>query len=155
MRSPEAYLTSMVHLLDLTPESVSDLRLPIILSAVSLLGAFVAAWILRERRVRLFPSIALALRMDGFILAAHIPHDVVIPTGMCCFITPPEAIWNSALIIRTPRRGFSTTRISVSSGNPKGVSIWSYPRNIKRKCGNAFLEIPCGCWRRPGGKPHT
>ena len=80
MRSPEAYLTSMVHLLDLTPESVSDLRLPIILSAVSLLGAFVAAWILRERRVRLFPSIALALGMVGFILAAHIAHDVLNPT---------------------------------------------------------------------------
>ncbi len=80
MRSPETYLTSMVHLLDLTPESVADLRLPIVLSAVSLLGACVAAWILRERGIRLFPSIALALGMVGFILAAHIAHDVLNPT---------------------------------------------------------------------------
>jgi 4-amino-4-deoxy-L-arabinose transferase-like glycosyltransferase len=80
MRSPEAYLTGMVHLLDLTPESVSDLRLPIILSAVSLLVAFVVAWILRECRVQLFPSIALALGMVGFIVAAHIAHDVLNPT---------------------------------------------------------------------------
>ncbi len=80
MRSPETYLTSMVHLLDLTPESVADLRLPIVLSAVSLLGACVAAWILRERGIRLFPSIALALGMVGFIVAAHIAHDVLNPT---------------------------------------------------------------------------
>ena len=80
MRSPEAYLTSMVHLLDLTPESVADLRLPIILSALSLLTAFVLAWILRERGIRLLPSIALAIGMVGFILAAHIAHDVLNPT---------------------------------------------------------------------------
>ncbi len=80
MRSPEAYLTSMVHLLDLTPESVADLRFPIILSALSLLGACVAAWALRERGIRLFPNIALTLGMVGFILAAHIAHDVLNPT---------------------------------------------------------------------------
>src|SRR5258708_28191471 len=61
MRSPETYLTSMVHLLDLTPESVADLRLPIILSALSLLCAFVTAWILRVRVIRSFPTLALPL----------------------------------------------------------------------------------------------
>src|SRR6266851_5686417 len=35
-RSPEAYLTSMAHLLDLTPESVADLRVPVTLSSRSL-----------------------------------------------------------------------------------------------------------------------
>jgi 4-amino-4-deoxy-L-arabinose transferase-like glycosyltransferase len=80
MRSPEAYLTSMVHLLDLTPESVADLRLPIILSALSLLGACVAAWALRERGIQMLPNIAMALGMVGFILAAHIAHDVLNPT---------------------------------------------------------------------------
>lgn len=80
MRSPEAYLTSMVHLLDLTPESVADLRIPIILFSVSLLIAFVAAWVLRERRIGWLPNLALALGMVGFILAAHIAHDVLNPT---------------------------------------------------------------------------
>jgi 4-amino-4-deoxy-L-arabinose transferase-like glycosyltransferase len=80
MRSPEAYLTSMVHLLDLTPESVADLRFPIILSALSLLIACVTAWVLRERGIRWFPNIAMALGMVGFILAAHIAHDVLNPT---------------------------------------------------------------------------
>ncbi len=80
MRSPENYLTGMVHLLDLTPASVADLRLPIILSSVSVLIAFVVAWILRERRVQWLPTIAMALGMAGFIVAAHIAHVVLNPT---------------------------------------------------------------------------
>jgi len=80
LRSPENYLTGMVHLLDLTPESVADLRLPIILSTLSVLIAFVAAWALRERGIQRFPNIALALGMVGFIIAAHIAHDVLNPT---------------------------------------------------------------------------
>jgi hypothetical protein len=80
MRSPENYLTGMVHLLDLTPESVADLRVPILLSSISVLVAFVAAWILRERRIQWLPTIALAAGMVGFILAAHIAHDVMNPT---------------------------------------------------------------------------
>ena len=80
MRSPEDYLTGMVHLLDLTPESVADLRIPILLSSISVLVTFVAAWILRERRKQWLPNIAMALGMVGFILAAHIAHDVLNPT---------------------------------------------------------------------------
>jgi 4-amino-4-deoxy-L-arabinose transferase-like glycosyltransferase len=80
MRSPENYLTGMVHLLDLTPESVADLRIPIIVSSVSILIAFMVAWVLRERGVRWLPSICLALGMVGFILAAHMAHDVLNPT---------------------------------------------------------------------------
>jgi 4-amino-4-deoxy-L-arabinose transferase-like glycosyltransferase len=80
LRSPENYLNGMAHLLDLTPASVADLRLPIILSAVSLLIACMVAWILSERRVRWLPNIVLALGMVGFIVAAHIAHDVLNPT---------------------------------------------------------------------------
>jgi 4-amino-4-deoxy-L-arabinose transferase-like glycosyltransferase len=80
MRSPENYLTGMVHLLDLTPESVADLRFAIILSSMSVLIAFVAAWALRERGIRWLPNVALALGMVGFILAAHNAHDVLNPT---------------------------------------------------------------------------
>jgi 4-amino-4-deoxy-L-arabinose transferase-like glycosyltransferase len=80
MRSPEQYLTGMVHLLDLTPESVADLRIPIILSSLSILVMFVTAWWLRERGIRWLPNIAMALGMVGFILAAHIAHDVLNPT---------------------------------------------------------------------------
>src|SRR6202521_5720659 len=63
MRSPENYLTSMVHLMDLTPQSVADLRIPVIISSLSVLLTFVVAWILRERGVRWLPTLALALGM--------------------------------------------------------------------------------------------
>jgi hypothetical protein len=80
MRSPENYLTGMVHLLDLTPQSVADLRMPLIISSVSILIAFVAAWILREQDIPWFPNIALALGMVGFIFAAHIAFNILNPT---------------------------------------------------------------------------
>ncbi|HVA95946.1 MAG TPA: glycosyltransferase family 39 protein [Candidatus Dormibacteraeota bacterium] len=80
LRSPEDYLTGMVHLMDLTSASVADLRVPIILSSVSVLIAFVVAWILRERKVQWLPTIAMAIGMVGFILAAHIAHIVLNPT---------------------------------------------------------------------------
>ena len=80
IRSPDDYVSSMAHLLDLTPQSVADLRVPVIISSVSVLIGFVAAWILRERKVRWLPTIALALGMAGFIFAAHIAHDILNPT---------------------------------------------------------------------------
>jgi 4-amino-4-deoxy-L-arabinose transferase-like glycosyltransferase len=80
MRSPENYMTGMVHLLDLTPKSVADLRFPIVLSSVSLLIAFVAAWALQERGIQWVPNIAQAFGMVGFIIAAHIAHNVLNPT---------------------------------------------------------------------------
>lgn len=80
VRSPETYLTGLVHLLDLTQESVADLRGPLILSSLSLLIGFVVAWALSERRVKWFPSVALALSMSGFLVAAHLAHNVMNPT---------------------------------------------------------------------------
>jgi 4-amino-4-deoxy-L-arabinose transferase-like glycosyltransferase len=79
-RSPENYVSSMAHLLDLTPQSVADLRIPVVLSSVSVLAGFVAAWRLRERGIQWLPNIALAVGMGGFILAGHIAHDVLNPT---------------------------------------------------------------------------
>jgi hypothetical protein len=80
VRSPDDYVSSMAHLLDLTPQSVADLRVPVIISSLSVLIGFVAAWVLRERKIRWLPSIAMALGMAGFILAAHIAHDIFNPT---------------------------------------------------------------------------
>jgi 4-amino-4-deoxy-L-arabinose transferase-like glycosyltransferase len=80
VRSPEDYVSSMAHLLDLTPQSMADLRFPLILSSASFLVGCVAAWALRQREVQWLPNIALALGMAGFVLAAHIAHDVLNPT---------------------------------------------------------------------------
>jgi 4-amino-4-deoxy-L-arabinose transferase-like glycosyltransferase len=80
LRSPEQYVTSMAHLFDLTPQSVADLRIPLILSAASMLIAFVAAWLLQERRISWLPNLALALGMVGFFIAAHMAYGVLNPT---------------------------------------------------------------------------
>jgi len=79
-RSPEDYVSSMGHLLDLTPQSMADLRFPLILSSISFLVGCAAAWALREREVQWLPNIALALGMAGFVVAAHMAHDVLNPT---------------------------------------------------------------------------
>ena len=80
LRSPEKYLTSMAHLFDLTPQSVADLRIPVIISSASILITFVTAWFLRERGISWLPNFALALGMVGFIIAAHMAYGVLNPT---------------------------------------------------------------------------
>jgi 4-amino-4-deoxy-L-arabinose transferase-like glycosyltransferase len=80
LRSPEQYVTSMAHLFDLTPQAVADLRIPLIVASVSLLIAFVTAWILRERGISVLPNLAVAAGMAGFLLAAHMAYGVLNPT---------------------------------------------------------------------------
>ena len=80
LRGPEQYVTSMAHLFDLTPQSVADLRVPLIVSSLSILIAFLAAWILRERGISRLPNLAVVLGMAGFIFAAHMAYDVLNPT---------------------------------------------------------------------------
>jgi hypothetical protein len=80
LQSPEKYLTSMAHLFDLTPQSVADLRLPLIVSSGTMLVAFVAAWILRERKISWLPNFALALGMVGFFIAAQMAYGILNPT---------------------------------------------------------------------------
>jgi hypothetical protein len=55
----------------LTPEAMADLRTPIIIAAISLFTSFSAAWILRERRRQVVPTVILALGMAGFFFAAY------------------------------------------------------------------------------------
>ncbi len=80
MRSTANTLSSMVHVLDLSAQSVADLRIPVIIFSLSVLFTFVAAWVLRERGIHWLPNIALALGMAGYVLAAHIAYDILNPT---------------------------------------------------------------------------
>jgi 4-amino-4-deoxy-L-arabinose transferase-like glycosyltransferase len=80
IRSPEKSVTSMIHLLDLTHESVADLRVPILISSLSVLITFLAAWTLRRRSIQWLPTIAMALGMAGFIVATHLAYGVLNPT---------------------------------------------------------------------------
>ncbi len=80
LRSPEKYVTSMAHLFDLTTQSVADLRIPVLISSVSILIAFVTSWLLRERGISWLPNFSLALGMAGFFFAAHMAYGVLNPT---------------------------------------------------------------------------
>lgn len=74
------YRNSMAHVLDLTPQALADLRGPLVLSAVSLCAAFLAAWILRERRRNVEVSVAVALGMVGFFFAANLSYSRLEPS---------------------------------------------------------------------------
>ncbi|HEX3372226.1 MAG TPA: glycosyltransferase family 39 protein [Candidatus Acidoferrales bacterium] len=80
LRSPEKYVTSMAHVLDLTPQSVADLRVPLLISSISIFIAFLLAWIWRERGISWYPNFAMAAGMVGFFVAANIAYGVLSPT---------------------------------------------------------------------------
>jgi 4-amino-4-deoxy-L-arabinose transferase-like glycosyltransferase len=75
-RSVDFYQSSMAHIMDLTPEAVADLRYPMIIAASSLLVAFFAAWILRERQRHVAATVALAVGMAGFFVAAYDANNI-------------------------------------------------------------------------------
>ena len=80
LRSPEKYVTSMAHVLDLTSSSVADLRIPLVIASVSILIAFLLAWIWRERGIPWYPNFALAAGMVGFFFAANMAYGILSPT---------------------------------------------------------------------------
>jgi hypothetical protein len=80
LRSPEKYVTSMAHVLDLTSQSVADLRLPLLISSLSILVAFFLAWLWRERGISWYPNFAMAAGMVGLFFAANMAYGVLSPT---------------------------------------------------------------------------
>jgi 4-amino-4-deoxy-L-arabinose transferase-like glycosyltransferase len=79
-RGAELYQNSMARVLDLTPQALSDLRFPLMISAASLLVAFLAAWALRERRRPVASTVATALGMAGFFFAANAAYRDLEPS---------------------------------------------------------------------------
>ena len=73
-RGTDFYRSAMARVLDLTPRALSDLRVPLVLSALSLGLAFLAAAALRSRRRAVPSAVALALGMAGFFVAANVAY---------------------------------------------------------------------------------
>jgi 4-amino-4-deoxy-L-arabinose transferase-like glycosyltransferase len=70
-RNPEAYALSLGHALDLTPQTLASLRLPVIGTALAFgLGA-VAAFLLRRKAKHAASNIALAAMMVAFFFCAQ------------------------------------------------------------------------------------
>ncbi|MFY9610591.1 MAG: glycosyltransferase family 39 protein [Blastocatellia bacterium] len=70
-RNPDAYALSLGHVLDLTPQSLAALRVPVVGTALTF-GVFtVLAFLLRWKRKHLASNICMALMMAAFFFFAH------------------------------------------------------------------------------------
>lgn len=70
-RNPGAYALSLGHVLDLTPRSLAELRVPVIGTALTFLLGTVAALLLRMRGKHAASNLSLALMMAAFFFFAH------------------------------------------------------------------------------------
>jgi 4-amino-4-deoxy-L-arabinose transferase-like glycosyltransferase len=74
------YRNAMARVLDLTPKALSDLRVPLIVSATSLGSAFLLAWLLRKRGRPVVSTTALALGMVGLFAASNLAYVALEPS---------------------------------------------------------------------------
>jgi len=79
-KDTNAYQTAMARLSDLTPQAMSDLRTPLVLSAGALLAAFTAAWVLRRRGHALGATVSMACGMAVLFLAANLAYADLEPS---------------------------------------------------------------------------
>ena len=70
-RNPEAYALSLGHVLDLTPRSMAELRVPVVGTALTFLIGTVAALVLRLRGKHSASNVLTALMMAAFFFFAH------------------------------------------------------------------------------------
>ena len=70
-RNPEAYALSLGHVLDLTPQSLAELRVPVVGTALTFLIGTVAALVLRRSGKHSAANLSMALMMAAFFFFAH------------------------------------------------------------------------------------
>lgn len=70
-RNPEAYALSLGHVLDLTPRTLAELRVPVIGTALTFLFGTIAAVILRRKGKHAASNVSLAMMMAVFFFFAH------------------------------------------------------------------------------------
>ncbi|HVG19790.1 MAG TPA: glycosyltransferase family 39 protein [Blastocatellia bacterium] len=71
-RNPEAYALSLGHVLDLTPQTLAALQVPVVGTALSFLLGTASALFLRRGRKHVASSISLALMMAAFFFFARL-----------------------------------------------------------------------------------
>ncbi len=74
------YRNSMARVLDLTPQALADLRVPLLVSAASLGGGFVLAWLLRKRGRPVASTTTVALGMVGLFAASNLAYVALEPS---------------------------------------------------------------------------
>jgi hypothetical protein len=78
-QNPGEYALSFGHFLDLNAQAMGAFRRPLILTAVSLFGGTLAAWVLRRNYRPHTANLWLAAGAFGFLLAAHIGLQIFSP----------------------------------------------------------------------------
>jgi 4-amino-4-deoxy-L-arabinose transferase-like glycosyltransferase len=78
-RNPEAYALSLGHVLDLTPRSLAELRVPVVGTAVTFVLGTSIAFAFRRNRKHVASNVALALMMAAFFFFARISLGVFEP----------------------------------------------------------------------------
>src|SRR5262245_23346082 len=78
-RNPDAYALSLGHVLDLTPQSLAQLRVPVVGTAVTFATGTILALALRRRQKHLGSNVVLALMMAAFFFFARISLGVFEP----------------------------------------------------------------------------
>jgi len=71
-RNPDAYALSLGHVLDLTPASLAELRVPVMGTALTFLLGTLTAFYLRRRAKHFASNVTLALMMASFFFFAHL-----------------------------------------------------------------------------------
>jgi 4-amino-4-deoxy-L-arabinose transferase-like glycosyltransferase len=71
-RNPDAYALSLGHVLDLTPRSLAELRLPIVGTALTFLIGSISALVLRRLGKHTASTVLLAFMMAGFFFFARL-----------------------------------------------------------------------------------
>jgi hypothetical protein len=71
-RNPDAYALSLGHVLDLTPASLAELRVPVIGTALTFLLGTLSAFLLRRRAKHFASNVTLAMMMAAFFFCAHL-----------------------------------------------------------------------------------
>ena len=70
-RNPDAYALSLGHVLDLTPRTLAELRVPVVGTALTFLLGTGASLVLRRKGRHLASNLSLALMMAGFFFFAQ------------------------------------------------------------------------------------
>lgn len=113
-RNPEAYALSLGHVLDLTPESLAQLRVPVIGTALTFILGTAAALILRRRFKHTASSMSLAVMMASFFFFAQ--------TSLAAF----EPYLSSRALAEAISREFAEGDVIVINGEYEGGSSLNF-----------------------------
>ena len=121
------------HVFDLMQQNFSHLRVPAIIAALSLVLGMSAAWALRERGRALASTVAIAMGMSGFVLAANLAFKAFEPQ-----------LSSRALAMEIDPYLHPGDQIALYGGFRTGASVAFYTHRRLRLYNAAFSNLEYG-----------